>query len=96
LQLLGNIAEKLCCGPVESLLNVILDSETRDRDLQTLLNYELTRILRDSLCGPSDIKILTDLVATIGIEFQADTAEEISTEAAAAIPRRGGRRGRSN
>jgi hypothetical protein len=96
LQLLGNIAEKLCCDPVESLLDMIPDGETKGRDFETLLKHEITRMLRDSLCSPSDIKLLTDLVSDIGIESQSDAAQKISTEAAAAIPRRGGRRGRPN
>ena len=54
LQLAGNLVERFCCNPVQSLLPIDPKGGTKKFDIGALLFEEIVRMLRDSLCRVSD------------------------------------------
>jgi hypothetical protein len=50
-QLLGNLIERFCCVPWSSIPT---KDQTKDPDLEKILQEEVVRIIKDSLCGISD------------------------------------------
>ncbi len=50
-QLLGNLIERFCCVPWSSIPT---KDQTKDPDLEKILQEEIVRIIKDSLCSISD------------------------------------------
>ncbi|MCI0392750.1 MAG: hypothetical protein MOB07_28800 [Acidobacteria bacterium] len=92
LKLIGNLAERLCCDPFESLLTPVPGRPAKRFDFVELLRQETERILKDSLCSFADMEMLGSLMSDIGRVFQSDSfrtavqAFTVGPEAAAEAP----------
>ena len=92
LKLIGNLAERLCCDPFESLLTPVPGRPAKRFDFVEQLRQETERILKDSLCSFADMEMLGGLMSDVGRVFQSDSfrtavqAFTVGPEAAAEAP----------
>lgn len=85
LQLIGNIAERLCCAPFESLLTLNAERTTKEFNFDQLLKSEIERMLKDSLCGfAGNVDSLGDLLNQIWQMFHPPSAKATRSTAGVA------------
>jgi hypothetical protein len=93
LQLMGNILDRLCCDPWDALS----DKKGADPDLIYVVKQEITKIIKDSMCGISD-ETLKDLLGNLDGVFgslssaasgftggKSEVASEVKADAAKAM-----------
>jgi hypothetical protein len=71
LKLIGNLAERLFCDSLGSLLDTGQNETASPSNIVDLLKQETERILRDSLCSFTDLDALDRLVVEISNAFES-------------------------
>ncbi|HYP27454.1 MAG TPA: hypothetical protein VE262_12115 [Blastocatellia bacterium] len=71
LRLIGNLAERLCCAPFDSLLGTVPGTFQKRFDFGDLLKQEVARILNDSLCDFRGADMLGDVMSNIDKFFRS-------------------------
>lgn len=77
LRLIGNLIERLCCDPFDSLLSTVQGTLERRPNFEKLLEEEVTRILKDSLCSFSDANALDDTMSSVTRFFRGISTDAI-------------------